>query len=415
MKIIHTADWHLGKLLCGIYLHEDQAFALAEFYKLLEREKPDLILLAGDIYDRSYPPVEAVRLLNECFKKILLELEIPMIVITGNHDHAERLDFGSELMEKSGLYLRAKLEKEILPILWQDAYGEWEFYPIPFADPAMVRSLYEEPQIRNAQSAMNRILEPINQRIRKQKAERQKQGLPAKRYVALAHAFFIGMESEENAGKEYAENSEDMERNRNLPEESDSERPLSVGGVDYIPANVFSEFDYVALGHLHKPQKIERESIRYSGSLLKYSFSEANHRKSVVILDWQEELQIRLESLPTKRDLRVVKGSLAEILEQGRNDQNRDDYIMARLTNEEILIDPIRELKSIYPNVLGLEYERKTATKTDKLLQAGRDVSGKNIWDLFAEFYEAVTGQEPDLEILRNRYQGEGAENHAAD
>ncbi|RRD96105.1 exonuclease SbcCD subunit D [Clostridiales bacterium COT073_COT-073] len=414
MKIIHTADWHLGKLLCGVYLHEDQAFVLEEFYKLLQKEKPDLILLAGDIYDRSYPPVEAVRLLNDCFKKILLDLNIPMIIIAGNHDHSDRLDFGSELMEKSSLYLRAKLEKEIIPISFTDAFGEWEIYPIPYSEPAVVRSLYENPEIRSAEAAMACILEPINERIRRQKAAAKSQGQMPKRYLAVVHSFLVGRQSKP-LNEQSGLSAETSGLNPDLPEESDSERPLSIGGVDYVRTELFAEFDYVALGHLHKPQKVERENIRYSGSLLKYSFSEANHQKSVVILDWQEELNIRLESLPVKRDLRVVCGKLAEIMERGRQDKHREDYIMAKLTDEEVLIDPISDLKGIYPNILAMEYGRDLGQLGGKGLPVGKDFTGKNIWDLFAEFYETATGQQPDLETLKQSGLNEGAENHEAD
>lgn len=398
MKIIHTADWHLGKLLCGVYLHDDQRFILEEFFQLLDREKPDLILLAGDIYDRSYPPVEAVRLLNTCFEKIILDLKIPMVLIRGNHDHPDRLDFASGLMEKSGLYLRAKLEKEVKPISFTDPYGQWEIYPIPYADPAMVRAIYEDEDIRNSQVAMDKILEPINQKIRLEKREAAQKGHPPKRYIALAHSFFIGGQG---PGQK--------------PEESDSERPLSVGGVDYIKAEVWQEFDYVALGHLHKAQKIDRDSIRYAGSLLKYSFSEVNQPKSLVILDWQKDLSIRLEHLKPRRDLRIVKGTLAQILDQGRQDPNRQDYIMARLTNPEILIDPISDLRGVYPNILALEYDKKTNPISAQVKQVARDRKNKNIWDLFAEFYEATTGDQPALEDLKHYKFSQGASRYEAD
>lgn len=390
MKIIHTADWHLGKLLGGIYLHEEQAFFLRQFFLFLEQEKPDLILLAGDIYDRSYPPVEAVRLLNECFEKIILDLKIPMIVIAGNHDHPERLDFGSGLMEKSGLYLRAKLERDITPISFYDAYGEWEVYPVPYADPAAVRALYEDDTIRSAQEAMSRILQPINERIRAEKEMARRQGQPSKRYIAVLHAFFSSFQAQE-------------------PEESDSERPLSIGGTDVISAQILDEFDYVALGHLHKPQQIGRESVRYAGSLLKYSFSEANHKKSLVVLDWQKELSIRLESLPVQRDLRIVQGTLAEILERGRKEQS-DDYIMAVLTDEETLLDPIGDLKAVYPNALGLEYQKKQGIIGESIRQSGDAISRKDIWLLFSEFYQEVTGEQPNPEALR-RWRENGGKN----
>lgn len=381
MKIIHTADWHLGKLLGGIYLHEDQTFALQQFFLFLQREKPDLILLAGDIYDRSYPPVEAVRLLNECLEKILLELKIPMVVIAGNHDHPERLDFGSSLMEKSGLYLRAKLEREIEPLSFVDEFGQWEVYPVPYADPATVRALYADESIRGAEEAMSRILSPVTQKIRLEKESARREGRPSKRYIAVLHAFFSAGQGEE-------------------PEESDSERPLSIGGADHISAGLLEEFDYVALGHLHQPQRIGRDSVRYAGSLLKYSFSEASHKKSLVVLDWREELTIRLESLPIRRDLRVVRGTLAEILECGRREQS-DDYIMAVLADEQVLIDPISDLKAVYPNALGLEYQKKQEITGAGVQQSGAAIGRKDIWLLFSEFYEEVTGRRPDPEALR--------------
>ncbi|AVM69978.1 exonuclease sbcCD subunit D [Lachnospiraceae bacterium oral taxon 500] len=395
MKIIHTADWHLGKLLGGIYLHEDQTFFLRQFFLFLEREKPDLILLAGDIYDRSYPPVEAVRLLNECFEKIILELKIPMVVIAGNHDHPERLDFGSSLMEKSGLYLRAKLDREIRPLSFRDEFGEWEVYPVPYADPAAVRTLYEDDGIRSAQDAMSRILSPISDRIRAEKEAARQQGRPAKRYIAVMHAFFSGSQAEE-------------------PEESDSERPLSIGGTDHISAGLLDEFDYVALGHLHKPQQIGRESVRYAGSLLKYSFSEANHKKSLAVLDWQEELTIRLESLPVRRDLRIVRGTLAEILERGRREQS-EDYVLAVLEDKQVLMDPISDLKAVYPNILGLEYQKEQELTAAGTEQSGAAISRKDIWLLFSEFYEEVTGEQPEPEALRHWRENGGRSGNETD
>ncbi len=391
MKIIHTADWHLGKLLGGVYLHEDQAFVLREFYRLVERERPDIILLAGDIFDRSYPPVEAVRLLNECFERILLQQKIPMVVIAGNHDHAERLDFGSGLMEKSGLYLRAKLEREIKPISFRDAFGEWDIYPIPFADPVWVRTLYEDESIRTAQAAMDRILAPINQKIREEKALAEQKALPRKRYIAVAHGFFISGAAAD--GREL--------------EESDSERPLSIGGSDRVSAEIWEEFDYVALGHLHKPQQVGRESVRYAGSLLKYSFSEAEHKKSLVLLDWKEKLNIQTVTLPIKRDLRIVRGSLSEILEQARKEPASEDYIMASLTDEENLIDPISDLKSVYPNTLALEYQSRRQREGKQAMQSGEEIGRKDIWLLFSEFYEDVTGERADEEALK-RWQQDG-------
>lgn len=390
MKIIHTADWHLGKLLCGVSLQEDQAFIMNEFYKMLAKEKPQLILMAGDVYDRSYPPVEAVRLLNQVLEKILIELKIKMIVITGNHDHADRLDFGSSLMEKSGLYLRAKLEKEIQPVVLEDEFAVWKIYPIPYADPANVRMIYEDASIKTSADAMRTVLKPIVEAIGKEKEAAKNNGFQKEtRYLALAHSFFIsGLQNE-------------------LPEESDSERALSIGGVDYIPAEVFDLFDYVALGHLHKPQKIGRETMRYSGSLLKYSFSEASHHKSLLLLDWDKELEISKITLTPKRDLRIVSGSLEEILERGRQDQNREDYIMARLNNQELLIDPMSDLKAVYPNALALEYEKKTE-QLGGSGRAGHDFTQKDVWTLFEEFYEATTGETAQIENwIQRKKEGE--------
>ena len=395
MKIIHTADWHLGKLLGGTYLHEDQAFFLRQFFLFLEQEKPDLILLSGDIYDRSYPPVEAVRLLNECFEKIILELKIPMVVIAGNHDHPERLDFGSSLMEKSGLYLRAKLDREIKPLSFRDEFGEWEIYPIPYADPAAVRTLYEDEKIRSAQDAMSRILSPIADRIQAEKEAAGQQGQPTKRYIAVLHAFFSSSQAEE-------------------PEESDSERPLSIGGADHISAGLLDAFDYVALGHLHKPQQIGRESVRYAGSLLKYSFSEANHKKSLTVLDWQEELTIRLESLPVRRDLRIVRGTLAEILECGRREQS-EDYVLAVLEDKQVLLDPISDLKAVYPNILGLEYQKEQELTGVGIEQSGAAISRKDIWLLFSEFYEEVTGEQPEPGALQHWRESGGRSGNETD
>lgn len=355
MKWIHTADWHLGKIVHGESMIENQRAALEAFLALLDRERPDAVVIAGDLYDRAVPPTEAVELLDATLADIVLDRGIPVIAISGNHDSAERLSFATTLLERSGLHLAGKLTPVIEPIEIKGV----KFYPVPFADPAIVRYVYQDDTIRNHDEAMRKIIEPLT---------------ITGPSVLVGHAFVIG------------------------GLETDSERQLSVGTAGQISASTFAPFTYTALGHLHNPLAIRSETIRYSGSLLKYSFSEASHVKGVDILTLNDAgtFERRFEPIAPKRDLREVTGTLAELMDPTFvATQSTDDYIKINLTDAEALIDPMGKLKKVYPNILHLERTGFTREST-RSVQASRDqVKTATLTDLFSEFYEAVREKRP--------------------
>lgn len=358
MKFIHTADWHLGKLVHGIYMTEDQRHFLNQFVELVAEEKPDAVVIAGDLYDRSVPPTEAVELLNEIIFKINVELNTPVVAIGGNHDSAERLSFGSSWYKQSHFYLSGKLERHLQPVQINGV----NFHLVPYAEPGMVRHLLNDDSIHSHQDAMKAIIGKIEDQMN-----------PNEPNVFVGHAFVLG-------GKT-----------------SDSERTLSVGGSGCVGAELFAPFSYTALGHLHSPDAINHEKVRYSGSLLKYSFSEAKQGKSISIIEMQEngQFDLRYRFLTPKKDMREIEGHLDELMDPHFYEkQNVNDYLKIILHDEGALIDPINKLRQIYPNVLHLE--RKLAITDLKKKQSLTIVKDekKSELELFKQFYEEMTTSE---------------------
>lgn len=321
MKLIHTADWHLGKLFYGCTLTDEQEWILKnQFLPMIDEERPDAVILAGDVYDRSVPPAEAVALFDDMVAEIVQRRKIPFLVISGNHDSAERLSFASGLLRGEGLYMCGELMKTADPVLLEDQWGTVAFVPLPFAEPAEVRMALQDDTIHDYEGAERALSAALLARI-PQNCRR----------VAVAHAFLSG----------------------GAP--SDSERPLSIGGSDQIPADIFQPYHYTALGHLHGPQKAGADNIRYSGSLLKYSFGEARQKKGVlaVDLDGQGRTGIRFVPLVPRRDVRIIQGRFADIM--AAPDQGSDDFLLIRLEDEEPVIDGMARLRMKYPSVMALE------------------------------------------------------------
>lgn len=331
MKFIHTADWHLGKLLKEHSMTEDQEWLLNNrFLPLVDEEKPDVILLSGDVYDRSYPPEEAVELFDRMTEEIVGKRKIPFIIISGNHDSAERLAVASRLLKWQGLYIFGPLTR-LFPVILEDADGKVAFCPLPYAEPARVRVMmntlglegadqvhsYEE-----AETVLSRYLLSL---------------LPAEplRKVALAHAFAAG----------------------GTP--SESERPLSIGGYDRISDAVFEEYDYTALGHLHRPQKTQKESekIQYSGSLMRYSFDEVNQKKGVIVgeLDKEGKVHTTFHELVPRYQVRCMEGAFDTLMSE--ETEPSDDYLQIRLNDETPVIDAMPKLRAKFPHALGVEQD----------------------------------------------------------
>jgi DNA repair protein SbcD/Mre11 len=358
MKFIHTADWHLGKLVHGIYMTEDQRYFLSQFIDLVEEEKPDAVIIAGDLYDRSVPPTEAVELLNEVLFKINVELKTPVVAISGNHDSAERLSFGSTWYKQSKFYLSGKLENIFEPVQIQGV----NFYMVPYAEPGTVRHLLDDDTIHSHQDAMKSIIGKIEETLN-----------PNEPNVFVGHAFVLGGQS------------------------CDSERSLSVGGSGCVSADLFAPFSYTALGHLHSPDAISHEKVRYSGSILKYSFSEAKQDKSISIIEMNENgtFDLRKRSLSPKKDMREIEGYLDELLDPSFYERQRvEDYLKIVIQDEGAILDPMNKLRQVYPNVL--HFERKLDIIDAKKKQSFSSVQDKKKTEieLFKEFYEEMTTAE---------------------
>ncbi|MDB2108125.1 exonuclease SbcCD subunit D [Clostridium paraputrificum] len=390
MKIIHTGDWHIGKIVNEFSMIDDQRYILNELIKLINLEKPDVLIIAGDIYDRSIPPVEAVDLLNEVFSRILIDNKVKIVAISGNHDSGERVSFGSKILEKEGLYIQGIIEDEIKSIRIDDEEGNVNFYMIPYVDPAILRRKFNNPEIRNHNDAMKAVINRIKPSLNENE-----------RNIVVTHGY-VTYKRKDAIDKD----GENLYELADL-EVSDSERPLSIGGTDLIDSDNFDCFDYVALGHLHGRQKVGREEIRYSGSLMKYSFSEINHKKGVVIIeiDGNKKINIRQEELRPKRNMRIIKGPLDELIKAGLEDcSNREDYIQAILTDEGEIIDPIGKLRSAYPNIMILKREEKKDIGTS-LTAASKGYKSKTELELFEEYYDRLgSGEftEEKKEVIRN-------------
>lgn len=377
MKIFHTADWHIGKLVNGFYMTEDQEFVIDQLFEKIKTEKPDVVLIAGDLYDRSVPPVHAIELLNRIFDKIVRGLKTPIIALAGNHDSNERLNFGSDLLKGSGLYISGNLKRNIEKITLADEYGPVNFYPIPYADPPIVRDLFDDNLIKTHNDAMNKIVNSIKQTINTKE-----------RNIVMAHG--------------YVTYSKKDKEELVILEESDSEKPLSIGGTDLINSSCFEGFNYTALGHLHGHQKVGSNKIRYSGSLLKYSFSEIKQKKGITIvnIDSNGEIEIELFEFKPRKDFRIITGELQQLLKENVVAlENKEDYIKAILKDTGELLDPMAKLRSVYPNVMELVREdRLKASSNNKVVAS--NINEKSKFDLFQNFYEDIIGEECSLEEI---------------
>lgn len=366
MRILHTSDWHLGRIFHGIHLTDDQAHILDQFVKLVINEKPDVVLIAGDIYDRSVPPTEAVKLLDEVLSRILMDAKVPIILIAGNHDSPERLAFGTRLLALQGLHIVGQPAVNLTPVIIHDSQGPVYFCPLPYADPAVVRDRLSVPDATDHDRAMISMVRHITAPI--------PFGI---RTVALAHAFVAG-------GKG-----------------SESERPLSIGGSGTVEATCFQPFHYVALGHLHRPQDAGSGNIHYSGSLLKYSFSESAHQKSVTMVDMDSSGRVALEKIPLspRREVRCLEGYINDILSGPQSGENKYDYILVTLKDPGPILDAVGKLRQVYPNVLHIE--RPHLFDGGELRGPGGDHRRLSEIDLFSSFFEQVTGAELSVEQIR--------------
>lgn len=363
MRFLHTADWHLGRYFHNVSLLEDQWNALSQILEIAKDASVDAVVVAGDVYDRAVPPPDAVRMLDEIIAELVIGLKVPVIMIAGNHDSGDRLNFASRLLATTSCHIFGRLNGETAPVTIEDADGPVHFVGLPYAEPALVREHTGAEELHSHDLAMSHLTAAAAKKIPR-----------GHRSVLVGHCFVAG-----GSG-------------------SESERPLSVGGAGNVSASCFAPFNYTALGHLHRPQR-SADGVHYSGSLLKYSFSEIDHQKSVNIVELDARGKATTERIPIKprRDLRLVEGTLKKILEGPAKGESPDDYLLVRLTDTHALLDPIGKLRAVYPNVLHLERPglERAAMTTEKSARPGQGDK-----EILAAFFDEVTGEtlSPDME-----------------
>ncbi|CAH0117800.1 Nuclease SbcCD subunit D [Paenibacillus sp. CECT 9249] len=390
MKLFHTADWHLGKLVQGVNMTEDQQYTLAQLIADIETERPDAVIIAGDLYDRAVPPAEAVQLLDSILETIVLQLKVTVLAIAGNHDSPSRLNFGSNLMRASGLHIAGELTYPLEPIVMRDGDGEVHFHLVPYAEPGKVRHLFGDERIRTHNDAMGKITEAIRAKMD-----------PQARHVLVGHAFVTPQgEARDNT--------------------SDSERPLSIGGAEHVSAEHFRGFAYTALGHLHQAHHVGSGTIRYAGSPLKYSISEEHHRKGYLIVELDREGNSHIEKreLIPRRDMRTVEGRIEEIERHRIN----EDYVFVRLLDEAPVLSPMERIRSVYPNAMHVERKTPVAGLGGEAAAAANGRAKMDDLSLFQAFYYEVRGTElpPEteqlfVETLQELRQEEGERDEAAE
>ena len=357
MRFLHTSDLHIGKTVNGFSMVEEQAHVLEQIIAYAKEYQVQAVLLSGDLYDRSVPSSQAVMLMDQ-FLTQLVEMGITVLAIGGNHDSGERIGFANRILEKKGLFLEGMAEKEVKYV----DLDQVRFHLLPFARPAQIRTLYGVEAVTYDQCMAERL--------------NHVHYLEGGCNVLLAHEFVV------DSGKE--------------PLLSDSETRVSVGTADQVEASHFKRFDYVALGHIHRKQKIGKRQVYYSGSPIKYSFSEANTEKAVILGETDERGKVSVSFLPLKpiHDMRIIKGRLADLISpEVVEAADEEDYMLAILTDEEDLLDPMGSLRSVYPNMMQLQWEQREGEEKEGE-QTFQTLKEKHPMELFEDFFGQVTGKE---------------------
>ena len=365
MRIFHMADLHIGKKLNQANLQEDQRYMLMQVVNLIRQQKPDVLLLAGDVYDRRNPSVEAISLLDEFLSMVVLECGVPVVAISGNHDSGERLGFASTILTKAGLHIAGTLELPVPKTVLYDQWGPVVFHQLSYGDLVAIKYALQTDEAMDYQTAIETVLKTIE-------LNRENNT----RHVLLAHGVVAAVEEQETL------------------ERSDSERELTIGGTEFWTSDLLTGFDYVALGHLHSCQRSGSDRIRYAGSPMKYSFSEEHHKKGVLQIDMDGTGHLEIVQLPLipLHDLRTIRGNLSDLLQpdvvQG---ENHMDYIRAIVTDYGELLEPMARLREQYPNVLLMEREHQMIAEPMEQYQHV-DVTNTQPEVLFERFYQQVTG-----------------------
>ena len=357
MKLIHLSDLHIGKRVNEFSMLEDQEYILNKILEIADEEKTDGVIIAGDVYDKSVPSAEAVQLFDD-FLVRLSQRNLSVFIISGNHDSPERIAFGSKLMDKSGIYLSPVYNGEIIPITLNDSYGKVNIWLLPFIKPVHVRRFFEDAQTETYTDALKAVIESFEM----DKNERN---------ILVTHQFVTGADRTES-------------------------EEISVGGSDNVDASVFEAFDYTALGHIHRSQKCKSDNIRYSGTPLKYSFSEAKDVKSVTVIELKEKGDLIINTIPLipLRDMIEIRGTYEDIMHRDfyKDTNYENDYVHITLTDEDDIPDAIGKLRTVYHNLMKLDYDNKR-TRTSNIIEAVSDTEKKSPFEHFSLFYENQNNQ----------------------
>lgn len=360
MRFLHTADLHIGKRVNEFSMLEDQEYILRQILKTADKEQVEAVLIAGDVYDKQVPSAETVRLFD-WFLTQLNSRKLPVFVIGGNHDSVERLSFGAQIMEESGVYLTQSYDGKVVPVRLEDEYGPVNLWMLPFLKPAMVKRFFPEQEIVTYQDALETVIGHME-------LNREERNL------LIAHQFVTGA----------------------VTGGSEDSVEVFVGGVENVDASVFADFDYVALGHIHRAQSAGGEQIRYSGTPLKYSFSEIRHEKSVTIAELKEKGSLTVHQVPLKplHDMREIRGSYEElVLRENYQGTNLEDYLHVILTDENDIPDVIGRLRSIYPNIMKLDYDNQRTRRNQELMKEEAAVE-QSPMELLGQFFSQQNNQE---------------------
>ena len=370
MRIMHLSDLHLGRNILEQSLIDDQKYILDELLKMVVEEKVDIVLICGDVYDKSIPCIDAVNLFSD-FLTRLHKNNVKVFVISGNHDSKDRLCFGNELFIDNGIFIEGVFNGKLRCIELDDEYGRLNIYMLPFVKPIDVKKYFSDEYINSYDDAVRCIIK--NTRINKDE-----------RNIIMLHQFVTG---------------------RNIEIERSESETISLGGIDNVNVNIFKDFDYVAMGHIHGPQKLQSDTIRYAGSPLEYSFSEVNQKKSVPIIDYKEKfnINVNLIKILPKRDMRVIKGPIDKLLDKDVYDgTNLDDYICAVVTDNDYIIDAIGKLRNVYNNILKIEYDNdRTVINNSNISDTGDVNINMSPNELFKNFYEEQNNIELSNEYIK--------------
>lgn len=356
MKFVHLSDLHLGKRVNGYSMLEDQKYILLKILNVIDEQKAEAVVIAGDVYDKPIPPTEAVQLFDD-FLFRLVERNLQILVISGNHDSPERIAFGSRFMDKSGVHMSQVYNGKNDLVELKDKYGKVNFYMLPFVKPSNVRRFFEDEEINTYTDAVRVAVSHMN--VNKKA-----------RNVIITHQFVTGAQRSES-------------------------ETIAVGGTDNVDSYVFDDFDYVALGHIHGPQNVGKNTVRYCGTPLKYSFSEISHKKSVTVVEMKEKGNVKVSTveLTPKLDMREIRGTYEELtFKKNYENTNTEDYLHIILTDEEDVADAVAKLRCVYPNLMKLDYDN-TRTRNSFALTQAEETEKKTDTELLSEFFEKQNGK----------------------